>query len=712
MKRLALALLLIAAPVSAKTLVIAPNQLKTDIATSDAKNSSDNIMRLLTNILDRITDGQGGGSYGYRIVMATAINTIDARSGVVRWGLGTGAQASETFDAVVDVAQFLGNMGAGNYRLDSLLMIRNADYSGPTVPHLVVFSDRQVIRGSAPTFSSSACSTGVVADNVGGVALDCGQIIYVPGSTRTWIGGGIFNATCPASNTVPSCGIRKLLCMGTGNYPQKQRFSVPTQMAWYDSLGSYANNDSLVLWEIPFSINYPLKNAVFVFPDGNGGFSDSLSANSDNPETIPCEGDMSLMLAGLARLDSLSGHRVFSPTKLPIKLGVAVSAAFCRTSNRAGPGIIPSDSSVVKATIDSLASLNGTGGVQIKLTVGVNSDSLQGVCVSELGWWRRLGPNVRFSPQPWRGTKSLTAGNGDGNAGWNAGAFQSIDMMGIRRSRFYYGGSFVPTLTGDAGDKDTSIAMSLIMAKYNMALAGIRSEEMSRTLVPTLYDWWPKNAVPKDIDSLIYVLGKCGITTVVSDGQSWAGELGRGRRGILSTGMAPYGISTAGALGYTQRQCRLRSSIDGSSISVLSHAGYGINGGRRDLISCDSATTTQTLAEVSVLHEIARTWSGLLGKSVINGDYRTQFQLNFGDNPCASIFDNWAPVIDFENNRPGRAFVRALNAADFSGVPSGPPSRPAWWILKSVKNAMDAINGFNGRTVITFDYPENINPEQ
>jgi hypothetical protein len=65
--------------------------------------------------------------------------------------------------------------------------------------------------------------------------------------------------------------------------------------------------------------------------------------------------------------------------------------------------------------------------------------------------------------------------------------------------------------------------------------------------------------------------------------------------------------------------------------------------------------------------------------------------------------------VDIEH-KFGPAHIRKFNAADFSGVPNGPPSRHAYWILKSLKNQFDTINDFAGRTVIEFAWPEDITP--
>jgi hypothetical protein len=366
-------------------------------------------------ILKRTTAGQNGGTYGYSVVMENKVNTHDVRTGLMRWNLGKSSQRSEQFDAVIILnGQLVFSTGAslGALKGDSLLEIRANGYDGPTVPILYGLSDRGTILGTGKSFSSAPCTTGVSSDYSAGAEAG---IFYKTGSTRGWITAGQFNGYMTRSSAVPSGGFRQLINEGSGRFP----FQVEASgifCNWCDSLSNYAANDSVVIWEVPYTYKTGGSTVIFDYADGNGDVPDSLVNFGATVTDQPAEGDAALMLMGLARLDSLSGHKVFDPAKLPIRLGVTVDAAVCNTANRAGPGIIPSDSSVVKATIDSIVATNALGGVQIKLTVGVNVDSLQGGAKynSQLGWWRRLGMNVRFSPQVWPGvtTPSGSAGLG------------------------------------------------------------------------------------------------------------------------------------------------------------------------------------------------------------------------------------------------------------------------------------------------------------
>ena len=120
-----------------------------------------------------------------------------------------------------------------------------------------------------------------------------------------------------------------------------------------------------------------------------------------------------------------------------------------------------------------------------------------------------------------------------------------------------------------------------------------------------------------------------------------------------------------------------------------------------------------------------RTWVGLsIDREPWDSDYHTGYRNGLsagndigafvanGGNYYGTIKNNWIEHEMFYSY-PGKAHILRLTAADLSGNPASPegaPARTGYWVLKSLKNQFDAVNTFAGRTVITFDYPENIAP--
>lgn len=490
MKRaLALLVLLLAVPAWGGGLIVDSKQVSiSTTALVGTRESAKRVTRMLLDIMKRV-----GYDSGYDLATQFQVMRVDAQDGVMASPRGRLFKPNGTFSWVIHVNPTMGNMGANQYRPDSIFMSASSNYNatrqgGPGVSQLVVFSD----RGTASSYglSTAACSTGVTDDT----QLGSNDILHVPGKTRSWITAGAYIAPIAIDGAhVPSGGIRQLVQINSGGSMRQTGLGlVPINRAWYDSV-SFSAKDSVSVWELPFANIPGAKHTVFAFVDGVGGTDDSLINADATVARTPAEVDPSVMLMGLARLDSLTGGLVFDKNKLPLKLAVTMDGAFMLTSNRAGPGLVPSDSSVFKATMDSIATLNATGGVQIKIVVGVNSDSLRAGAgyTSQLGWLRKLSGNVKFSAQPWKGVKTpLTTTAGDGNTGYRTVTggpldpehYFSTDMLGFRRARFFYGGGLSETAFNSL-DADTSIDALISHANTNMTAAGIKREERSRTLL-------------------------------------------------------------------------------------------------------------------------------------------------------------------------------------------------------------------------------------
>lgn len=698
-----MALSLLAGGAWAKTLVLVPPFVANGSQTGmDTKSSGERFVRIARDILDRTTDGENGGTYGYVVRTSKQVNTEDARLGQIVWGRGTEHPFVEQFDAVIDLYYGIGSQGAGQFRLDSLLMTSRG---GPTVPHLVLFGDRDAFA-DAGKLSSAACSTGVDADGAMGPQIDFGSIHHKIGTTRSWITAGQFNGGTYKSSTVPTGGFRTLICGNFGSYPKKVESSL-INCGWCDSAGTYADNDSVIAWEMPNVHKTGMARVVFVMSDGNGGPDDSAGFKAT------AEVDPALMLMGMARLDSISGRLVFSKAKLPLRLAVTVDGAYRRSivdRSLQGYGILAADSSVFKASLDSIAAINATGGVPINMTVGVDVTRLSDY-PSEDAWWNKVSGYVKFTPNTTCRFMPYASLFRSGAAS----ASSPEDIFGAVRSRICVG-------DGTGVGADSSVSSLLKAAKQIIVRKWGANSASSFVCAP--YDVWaPKGKKTGDPDSIYYAVAIAGFSGIRADGRAWAGESGRQRDGVsmASTSTSNYGNSNiTGCLGYTSVPGFYRERFGGNTIKLLSHNGYPIVGGVCEMVlnPADTATAPATQYVHVNYHELNRTWVGITQKlDSRNGDAASYYGADWGgigqldaSRYYGDIMDLKLSHIDVERAMVGNAKIRKFNTCDFSGIPNGPPARNAWWILKSLKNQFDTINDFAGRTVIQFDYPENITP--
>lgn len=698
---------------------------------------------VVRDVLDHVTGGQSDTACGYVGVRDDQVTTEDIRNGQIVYGRGTPNPRVVQFDAVLTVGMGIGSAGAGRPRLDSLFMANKnlVTAGGPRVPLGVLFSDEIQALQSSTSVSCAACSVGV-ADAVGflsGVA-HVPFLIRKAGSARGWYTAGLYNS-CFVHDAArePVGGYRPLLQMVSTNVDLWPWTGVTS--AWRDSAWSYGANDSVVAWELPhggFAASLGASPVVFAYADGNGGPKDSLmvwnSNNSADPilanTSLAAEVDPSLIMVVLARLDSMTNHRVLSPQKT-LRLGVTIDGGFMRTTHLPGPGIAPTDSNFFKATLDSLANLEAAGGVKFYPTVGVNVDSMttgNNGLRPELGWWRKLS-GVRFSPQVWAGVKTpktTSAGDGIANVDQNVGGL--VDVLGFRRARFFKGDDD-QILNPSTANNDTSICAMMRSLRGRMLTGGARTAEMSHTLLPPLDDWSPaslaatvgtRTASGRDLDSMLYVCRTCGgfsvirSSNVAMQSQPWkSGAHSATYRGVPN-----------GTWGYAGQEGYYNDAA-GVAVKVLcggwrSPIGAANSMARLDSVPLIGGGYVDPLFEGSYV-----TWAGLTRtKEYENGDYHTWYPSDRGgfsyanDNVYATDnyyvtaknnIDNWHVHDSF----PGSAHILTLSMADLSGRAGGTEAngaRNGYWLLKSLKNSFDTINDFAGRTVCRFDYPENIEP--
>lgn len=720
-----LALCLAASVCDARVLVVVRKSSNvTDPGSLSALYAGKLYASIVTDILDRVTGGQSDTAYGYTVVRSDQIPTEYARAGILVRGIDSPSPFAVQYDAVVYVGMPITTF-SNNVRLDSMFIANSSLVAAgaPRVPSLFLLTDENPINGSN-IIGCAKCSLGVANNQA--VTLTPG-LLQVPGTNRGWFTGSLYQAGLVYDATrVPAGGTRVLVQRGRPAY--ENYITTGVLSSWRDSCVTWANYDSLNVWEMTPN-NLGAAKCVFAYITGNGGPEDSVvrvQFPSDpiiGNERQVTGADAPTILMGLARLDSITGHRVFAPNKLPIRLAVTVDGGFMRTTHLPGPGIRPQDSTVVKGSLDSLAALMAAGGVKIPITVGVNVDSMTVQNYrSELAWWRKL-PLVRFSPQPWRGVKTpVTVPLGDGRAGWvdaSTGTPNIVDPLGFRRSRTFVGDAGVFN-TGNVDDADTSVCTLLIMAKRQMLGAGVLPEEMSHTLLPALDDWSPVNhgGGGTDRDSMLYAIRRAGFSTVRTNG-SVRQSFGY-KSGMESATFR--GVSN-GTWGYAGEEGNYLD-VTGKPVKVLACGPRDIIGAYRALVTWDS-TAVPYDNWLDVLPDVLyKTWTGITRtREYVYADYRepegAMFFGNFAVGPEPD--DDTAYYLKPKNNwvdhsrwdsMPGSAHVLALTMADLSGQASGSsegnPARNGYWVLKSLKNQFDTINDFAGKTVIRFDYPEDI----
>lgn len=759
MKRaLWLCLLLLASPVWAsntgKLMIVKPNIVNSN-CTDDADICAgyaiiDRVERMTRQVCDLL-------GVNYRVVTADRLRTWDVKHATLPHGYPGAIQNEEQFDAVMMLTNFapISSLSTnahqilvsqtGALRADSVLSTaylaaKAADsQAGLKKPvGWLIHGGFEKMNNTLPYFGANSCSTGV--NSTTPIALPIGPVLRSTSRpTAGFYTGGQWVGTVPKLFRIPKGGLRQLINGSSAAFPSYNECN-NVLPAWSDSMSTYAANDTMIAWETDWSSLSTLTGSARSFcvvVGGQGGSDDSLLGL-----TIPAETDVQMILYAIGHLDSLAGKVLIDKNLLPIKKAVTVDAAFCRTSSLAGPGIRPSDSTYAKASIDSIAAANARGGVQIKLTVGVNADSMADLFeagsgfsayVPELAWWRRLGGNVRFSPQNWRGTYKLTTPTaGDGKAS-NANC---VDMWGFRRARAIIGDGSYGQGAGDGTDADTSIQANLWNSIDHMRASGVRREELSHTLLPVLDDWVPTNKLsPANFDSLIYMANGLGFTTIRADGRSFAGSVSNSHNGTLAQSMAPWGIAGTGALGYVNRPGRFKSSLGQYYLNVITHNGYPINGARKwfVLAGAESVATsfTNCISDSGYLSlpilELTRFWCGLLLPSDNNSDWSNQgppgtpgptgFTRSSAQSP--RFYSFYAQVLDqqYANIDRERLLLHGacskFNFADFSGaINGGVPPRLAWHVLKFAKNGMDTINDGYGGTLVDFAFPEDIRPGQ
>jgi hypothetical protein len=667
---------------------------------------------LVTSMIAR-TGGQ------FSVTRTDKTKTEWIRTGRQAWNMGNTTPAApspgayvEQFDAWIDLGGSNGNSVAsppvGSARPDSLYRVAthggtNRSASVADVPGMV-FAENSLLLGapSNDQFSVSAAT----ADSLSGCqsrAAGPGPAVFMAGGlpylTHAYTAGAIGVGTGHAA------GIRRILYGAIGQYMDHGSFAatsggstITKSCSQCDSVPSTAANDSTILWDKQFQTLGPsftnAKPVSFCMAWGGGAAQDSLSTFAGGP---PTEGDFPTILAALAHLDSLSGHKVLGD-KI-IRIAPVVYGGLSRGPRHAWnwnktQGIFAPDTAAFYACLDSLAAL----GIPVTFAVNVDSATAYARDVVKLKQY----PQFHFTPQVWDAV--------DDSSTASLATFPQ-DIFGRWRKRAAFGDSMNHSLY--SGGADSSIAWQL---KRALAMCdSIFQRPSSRVLAAPADDWSPKQITGADaggtgIDSVFYAMQLAGFTGVVADAQDPDANASK-------TGSGP---SKTNPRGYYNVQSYFNSAKIPAvrNFKILTHSGFSVMGGRAQYITFTDSTAAAADGSPGLLYiEIARLWSAALLD--FDNSYDTWPYDNTGVSPThvhaySDIQQrkvDWTQAQGINGGRPVRhGNIYRLDCADLSGLPSGPPALNGYWTLRSAKRAMDVINKLAGRTVVMFDYPDNVTP--
>ena len=597
---------------------------------------------------------------------------------------------TKQYDAVVFIGATIINVFANQFRADSVTRMLRQAGPGNAVPMLQLRDNTEGISTGGFKYGRVADSVGVVADDNGP-----GKAIWQNGRsdaflTNAYVSGGV--------GVYETGDLRRILYGGTAAYEYRASAdaSVPTSNTVVacircDSTNTSQAADTLIMWERQYSKN--ISNAstiVFSSAFGAGTATDTLISSTYSDWTPPTEGDLSLILAGLARLDSLTNHKVLGDKV--IRIAPVFHGGLARDQRHAwkgNGGIFPPDTSAFYGFLDSLAAHP-----EIRVTFGVNPDSALSY-ERDIIKLKSVG-QARFTPEVWNGAFDTTT------AGGQNALYRPVDVYGRYRSRI---------AVGDYSGLGADSSLATLAKSALRITDSLFTGRLSKVALAPYDDWSPFNLrVPKTgfsvipVDSILYALQQAGYSGVISDAQD------------PDAGPKTNGPSAVNPRGYLQRQQTFNSSIV-RDFKVLTHTGYNIMGGRAQTITPGDSSLPYVSGNLGLFYlEISRIWSGALLDYDNSYDSFPYDDASGGGRPYDNILQRKVDRVEgtYRSTKPPRMVVRGniarFNCADLSGVPNGPPAGNAWHILKSMQTAMNTINRLAGRTIIMFDYPENIEP--
>ena len=407
---------------------------------------------------------------------------------------------------------------------------------------------------------------------------------------------------------------------------------------WADSSSGFVGLDSADVWILPRA-QFDAANASQPLVCVALGHFPALTS------------DWNRYLLTLAYIDSITGGAVFDSDKLPLKIGVQVRGGWRRARQNQSGGFVAADSTVFKASIDSLATLG------IPFTVGVNVDSLS-FYSDDRNWWERAAPYVRYAPENWGGIADTATSLTARAATWQ----RPVDPLGRFRTRTAY---------GDGSAADTSVN-GLMRANYFKLDSAFGRGRVDRSLMAADFDWLEKGQrgyKMVNVDSIVSALADAGVRNIVINGRDHRSKPGFGHHNIKSTS------NIEGTL-----PIRYGRGAGESMPLVVTH-GYADSGSAVFDVLANSMSNAWT----PHLAQVARFWQGIFERRYTSYGGAGTYTATRPDS-----LDGFSPRI------------YTIHAGDLGKGThaTGVATRPGWWQIKWITNAVKMINAQAGRTVI------------
>ena len=638
----------------------------------------------------------------YKVIPSSNVKTEYLRTGVFVSPTGQVDSAR-----CVVFASFLAGFYAASSagcRPDSALRVARG---GPQVPWLCLIDSSNEIdntTATTPYFDDNlilgearACSTGVSGPKLTGPiiypytkadpTLRWRFCSYVAGFTRNL-------AQSPAGGMRVVLGGANPIFATEAVGATNSQF--PCSMPTIDQAGVSAGEDSIFVWDRLFNIaTLPTaKTATFVSWGGSGfNNQDSLAVAAYGYGGAIAERGLDILMYGLAHFDSLTSGLIFKNMPGPRRLAVVVDGGLARNLRRLNIGIQDSDTASFYSTLDSLRLSN------IPITFGVNVDSASSY-TRDIIKLRECSP-ARFSPQVWTGIMDTTRVGRFPNGG------RLVDIFGRWRQRAFFGDSATHAVYAT---NDTSIYWQLKWAKaLTDSLFPGRS---SGFCMPPMDDYSPINLRPNSqsgafgnpskVDSVLYVIGLAGFT-------------GLRINGAYTDSDARYRGAFTNPRGWHWQAGAYRNNCDGRFLSLLAHSGYELQGG---ISWANSYVDSVAPYDTSAIgrSRMDRVMFGIWNQA---GTWDSDGLGN--PRPFVSSFDTWRDVKyvfeDYQDpqlpytaqSRHRNAQIFTMSCSDLSGKQPD-PARTGWLFIRWIDSWMKACNQAAGRTLMTWSYPEDIEP--
>ena len=678
------ALCLLAGGASAKGLVI--------IASNSGNNANFiNGMRPLENVWLSTLRGLGAD---FDVIRADQLNSqnlafnaqVDSylRHGKVwRNGMGKLTAAGDSMVTTYNPVIHLGFSGSDanypsggtsttKYRPDSLTLV--AYY--PTVTHLFVGNPNH----SANEFATTArCSTGVGAKRTYVADDDSTLNAYEIGNPgRTWKSYVRFlvNGTRSTRGWRPILGSVSTREIGS----QSSNYDNPCASCAYST-----NPDSIGgLWVIN---NTDATGAPI------GGNAKPMIFCSPARLFTATDFDMGIVLTAIAMADSFSSGGLLSASdKTPALLGIHIDDGWKRgDSNRGsgGGGIAWTDTTALKASIDSLAALG------VPMVVGVECDSIGDYANYDLRWWNRM-PSAHFTPHCHAGLSGTTYRTTPNTL---TKFLNPIDLWGINLNRTAFGSVDsalaygLPDYTNEANDEQATYWLS--KRAFALLDSTFGSSRVDHLVMPPADDWTNTRITHagtgggNPVDSVLAAAALSGATAVRSNAYS-------------ANSAVVHNASGNTGYGYYINQQPWTVSASGSPTWVpVARYGTPCN-----VLACPGYQNTTNSVDLTKGVGSARSWSSAVRGQI--GNYSNTLRGLFG-----GPFDEaqWTGSATMGQNI--KVSIQALHVGDLGSrqpATGGELTRPGFYNLKYLVNSVKLANAHARSPLVQFAYPDVMQP--